>query len=82
MAVFEDKHFVVVLLEESDKSDPEYNYGVLNKEHSVFDVQTASEAAAIMLCQQHSYEKERRLQEVQQASSADNIVSIKPKGVH
>lgn len=82
MVIFEEKHFLVKLLDDADKTDPEYNYGVLNKEHGVYDVQTASEAAAVMLCQQHSYEKERRLQEAVQDTASDNIISIKPKGIH
>lgn len=86
MLVYDTAHFAVVMLDDSNRSDPEYNYGVLNKEFNVFDVQTASEVAAIMLCDQHNFSKEeRKSREKNEAEKVDRkltLVDFKPEGFH
>lgn len=84
--IHDTEHFEVHLLKECDKTDPEYNYGVFNKQYQVYDVQTASEAAAKMLCDQHNYDKQTRIR-VEKEEKADATMSLlqfpeKPESTH
>lgn len=74
--VHEAEFFEVVLLSEEERTDPSYNYGVVNKEFGVYDALCTSETAAVMLCNQYDWDKRARREDKATEEFQNNILSI------